>query len=285
MLAHLEHLLREGKKSEVERMELAKRMSLMDPRSPLAGQLSRLIDDDSPEVACFALKSAARLRNRDDLPAVIRRLGHYLTMEDAVSALHAYGDTAVRPLEKALNDRGREMAVRRAAVEALARIGTPGAVRTLAEELEHGAGDADNEVIDALDRLRSENAEIPLSASASNRKIHGLIRQYCRTYIELHGLGPGEGQPELRHRLERNLEAYFANIFKLLGLHYPHNYIRRAYQNITAGGRDSIAHATEWLDNALKKDLKEAVLPLVEDLDPSEKTRRFKRILKDAAGP
>jgi len=284
MSARLEQALREGKESEVERMELAKTMGLMDPHAPLTGQLSRLIDDESPKVACFALKSAARLRKKEDIPAVIRRLGNFLTMEDAVSALHQYGDTAVRPLEKALNDRTREMAVRRAAVEALARIGTPGAVRALAEELEHGAGDMDDEVIDALDRLRSEKAEIPLSASASKRKIHGLIRQYCRTYLELHGLGPGEDHVELRRRLERNLEAYFAGIFKLLGLHYPHNDIRRAYQNITAGGRDSIAHATEWLDNALKKDMKEAVLPLIEDLDPSEKTRRFKRILKDASG-
>jgi ATP:ADP antiporter, AAA family len=284
MLAHLEQVLREGKESEVARMELAKAMGLMDPRSPLTGQLSRLIDDESPKVACFALKSAARLRKKDDIPAVIRRLGNFLTMEDAVSALHAYGDAVVRPLEKALSDRTREMAVRRAAAEALARIGTPGAVRALAEELGHGAGDMDDEVIDALDRLRSEEVEIPLSASASKRKIHGLIRQYCRTYVELHGLGPGEDHVALRHRLERNLEAYFANIFKLLGLHYPHNDIRRAYQNITAGGRDSIAHATEWLDNALNKDVKEAILLLVEDSDPSEKTRRFKRILKVKPG-
>jgi hypothetical protein len=284
MLAHVEEVLSEGKKSEVEKMELAKLMGLLNPGSPLTGQLSRLIDDESPKVACLALMSAARLRKKDDIPAVIRRLGNFLTLEDAVNALHKYGDMAVRPLEKTLNDRSIEMGVRRAAVEALARIGTPRAVHALAEELEHGAGDADEGVIDALDRVRSENAAIPLSASAANRKIHALVRQYCRTYFELQSLGSDEGQRGLRHHLERNLEVHFADIFKLLGLYYPHNDIRRAYQNIKTGDRHSIAHATEWLDNALKQDIKEGILSLVEDLDPAEKMRRFKKILKGSSG-
>ena len=53
------------------------------------------------------------------------------------------------------------------------------------------------------------------------------------------------------------------------------------YQNIRTGTRNSVAIAVEWLDNALKKDVKGALLPIVEDLDPVEKTKRFQKILKD----
>jgi AAA family ATP:ADP antiporter len=81
--------------------------------------------------------------------------------------------------------------------------------------------------------------------------------------------------------LDRNLEVYFAEIFKLLGLYYPQEDIRTAYQNIRKGTRNSVANAIEWLDNALKKDLKDSLLPIVEDLDPVEKKARIQKVLKN----
>jgi hypothetical protein len=76
-------------------MELAKAIGLMDPASPLADRLTGLIDDASPEVSCFALKSAARLKRDRDIPAIIRKLGNFVTLEDAVDTLHKYGDPAI----------------------------------------------------------------------------------------------------------------------------------------------------------------------------------------------
>lgn len=81
--------------------------------------------------------------------------------------------------------------------------------------------------------------------------------------------------------MTRYLEACFADIFKLLGLCYPQKDIRMVYQNIRTGTRNSVANAIEWLDNALKKDVKDILIPIVEDLDPAEKTKRFQKILKD----
>jgi hypothetical protein len=81
--------------------------------------------------------------------------------------------------------------------------------------------------------------------------------------------------------MARNLEVLFADIFKLLGLYYSQKDMRTAYQNIKTGTRNSVANAIEWLDNALKKDVKDALLPVVEDLDPEEKTTKFQKILKD----
>jgi hypothetical protein len=92
---------------------------------------------------------------------------------------------------------------------------------------------------------------------------------------------PGEKNARLRHHIARYLEVYFADIFKLLGLYYPQKDIRMVYQNIRTGTRNSVAIATEWLDNVLKKDLKDVLLPIVEDLDSTEKTKRFQKILKN----
>ncbi|MEW5902206.1 MAG: Npt1/Npt2 family nucleotide transporter, partial [Acidobacteriota bacterium] len=258
MKSYLEKVLREGQDSKINKMELAKAIGLMDPNSPLAEQLRRLIDDESLEVSCLALKSAARLKKVDQIPAIIRRLGNFITLEDAVNALHKYGDAAIGALEKSLHDCSNEMALRMAVVEVLARIGTQRAVLVLTEELEYGAGELDEGIIDALDRVRSENAEIPLSASTAKRKTYSLIKKYCQTFIDIQRQDPGEENAGFRHHLARNLEVCFADIFKLLGLYYSQKDIRTAYQNIRTGTRNSVANAIEWLDNTLNKDVKDA---------------------------
>ncbi|MGD1010849.1 MAG: Npt1/Npt2 family nucleotide transporter [Candidatus Aminicenantales bacterium] len=281
MQSYLDKVLAEKQDSEVHKMELAKVIGLMSPASPLADRLTGLIDDASPRVSCFALKSAARLKRAADIPAIIRKLGNFVTLEDAVDALHNYGDAAIGALEENLHDASKAMVLRMAVVEVLARTGTRRAVLALMEELEHGDGGLEEVLIDALDRVRAENPEIPLSAWALKKKTCSFIKRYCQTFIDIQSLGPGEETAMLRQHLDRNLEVYFAEIFKLLGLYYPQEDIRTAYQNIRKGTRNSVANAIEWLDNALKKDLKDSLLPIVEDLDPVEKKARIQKVLKN----
>jgi ATP/ADP translocase len=281
MGSYAEKLLEKG--AEIEKMELAKAIGLMSPSSALAGCLPRLIGDSSAGVSSLALKSAARLKNEDCIPAIIRKLGLPVTFEDAVEALRAYGDKAVGPLERRLLDRAAAFAERAAAVEALGRIGTRPAVRSLTEELEYGAGDLDKAIIEALDRLRTERGDIPMSTAAARRKTYALIEKFCRDFIDLQERGPGPDDTARRSELLKDLEATFGNIFKLLGLYYPQADIRRAYQNIAVGTRHSVAHAVEWLDNALDKDLHDLVLPIVDDLNPKEKTARLRKVLDDLA--
>ena len=264
-------------------MELAKAIGLMGPDSLLAGYLPRLIGDESPVVSGLALKSAGRLKREADIPAILRKLGVAANLDDAVDALYGFGDTAVGPLERCLLDRTADLPLRKAVVEVLGRMGTRRSVRSLTEELEYGSGELDGRILDALGRLRAAHGHSPISTAAARRKTYALIERFCRDFIELQreGQGPAEGRP--RPDLARALEVTFANIFKLLGLYYPQEDIRRAYQNITSGTRNSVAHAVEWLDNALDKELHGLFMPLVDDLGLREKTARFRQILEDLA--
>ena len=280
MVEYFDKVIEEGPAAEIQKMELAKAIGLQPAGTPMAARLGRLIMDGSPRVSCQALKSAARLKRRDHLPAIIRKLDNYLTLEDAIDALQQYGDAAVPALVENLKDRSEGVILRRAAAEALARIGTRAAAKALAHELEHGRGDIDEAVIDALDRVHSGPSEVHVSAAAAKRKTLAFVREYCRIYLELQGEEPDGTKEDPRRRPEASLETYLADIFKLLGLYYPHKHVRTAYQNIKAGSRHSVAHAVEWLDNALKKDMRDALLPLVEDLEPAERTERFEALLK-----
>lgn len=279
MGSYAERILEQGPGSQVEKMELAKVIGLMGPDSLLAGYLTRFIGDENPGVSGLALRSAARLKKEDDIPAIIRRLGVTANREDAVEALRGYGDRAVGPLERCLLDRSGEMSLRKAVVDVLGRIGTRRAVRSLAEELEYGTGELDGRILDVLGRLRTEHGKIPLSTAAARRKTFALIERFCRGFIDLRGEGPEAEDAKPRSDRAKDLEITFINIFRVLGLYYPQEDIRRAYQNITSGTRHSVAHAIEWLDNALDKELHDCLLPLVDDLSLTEKTARFRKIL------
>jgi len=282
MERHAGNVMTESRKSEVEKMELAKAIGLMSPDAPLTDRLEALIDDHSPDVSCYALKSAARLKKKNCIPAIMRKLSIPSTREDAISALHKYGQSAMPALEENLTDRRRDLNLRKAVVETLARLGTREAAFALAEELDQGGGDLDSEIIDALDRLRTEKEGVQLLPRVAKRKVFSLVHKYCRAFLDLQEFVPREDNEAARRRMERDLETLLSDIFKLLGLFYPQEEIRKAYQNIKTGTRNSIAYAVELLDNTLKRDMRDFIIPLVEDLSPSERKRSFQKILKNS---
>jgi len=281
MKIYAEKVMEESKKSEIDKMEVAKAIGMMDPNIALVEKLEALIYDDSPEVSRYAIESAAKLRKEDHIPAIIHKLSNSLTREDAISALKKYGQAALNTLEEYLKDSSKDLDLRIAVVAVLARMGTHLAADILVGELKRNSGELDTVIIDALDRIRAEKPNIYISAKVTKRKTFEVIKQYYQTSIDLQELKPGKKNVEERKKLQKNLDNHFMNIFKLLGLYYPHEDIIRAYQNLITGTKDSVAFAIELLDNTLKKDVRHFVLPLVEDISPAARKRKFLQMLKN----
>jgi AAA family ATP:ADP antiporter len=280
MRLYVETMMEKSETTETEKMEIAKAIGLMDPDAPLVNRLDSLISDDSSEVSCLAIRSASRIKRVEHIPAIIHMLGNPKTHDEAVSALKAYGHSATSPLEEYLCDNKSDIRLRKAVVNVLASIISQKEVRILLRELDRKTEELEREIIDALDRMRSEKADINFPAKLVKRATHSIIKKYCQTFIDLQNLDPHKKNEELKHRMERNLETYFRDIFKLLGLYYPHEDIIKAFQNLKTGTKETIAYAIELLDITLKKDMKDIILPLIEDLHPSDRQRKFQKILK-----
>lgn len=281
MQQHIERMTERGEISEIEKMEMAKLIGLMDPDLPLVKKLEVLISDDSPEVSCYAIRSAAKLKKDGLIPAVIQKLDDPKTQEEAISALRQYGHSALSALEEFLHDNEQDMNIRKAVVKVLAGIGSQEVARVLLGELDRKPRELELEIIDALDRIRTEKADIQFPITLAKRATLRIIKKYFQTFIDLQNLEPDSKNEEQRHRKERLLETYFRAIFNALGLYYPHENIIKAFQHLKRGTRDSTAKAIELLDVTLKKDMKDIVLPLVEDLNPSDRERKFKRLLRN----
>jgi len=278
---HAEQLMEEGDKSETDRMEMAKAIGLMEPDAPLVKKLSALILDESPEVSCYAIRSAARLKKTEHIQEVIQKLDNPRTHEDAVSALKTYGHSAMSTLEEYLDDSEKDFQIRKAVVKVLANIGSQDAVRVLLKELARETEELETEIVDALDRIRSERADIHFPAKLTQKVTLSIIKKYCQTFLDLYGMEPSDKNEVQRVRLDKKLGILFIDIFKMLGLYYPHEDIVNARQNLETGTPNSVAYAIELLDNTLKKEMKDNVILLVEDLSPGQRQQKFQRMLKN----
>lgn len=266
--------------SETTRMEVAKALGMMDAHSLLSQKLEELLWDESPEVSRYALESAAKLKKKEYVPVLIQKLINPITREDASTALEKYGSKIVGTLADYMGDKEENLELRKGAASILASVGTQEAADFLTWELDEDRKDMDVELIDSLDKVRSENPDIQFQETIVRAKIFKEIKRYCQDVIELYDLVSTGKKEEREKTLQKDLSVSFMNTFRLLGLIYPHEDIIKAFQNIRTETKDSVAYAVELLDNILEKEMKEVIFPLVEDLPLKERVKRCLNLIK-----
>jgi len=261
--------------AETSQMEIAKALGMMRADAPLVRELRPLLRHDSPEVARYALESAGRLRRREFIPAVISHLGRPATAAAAAEALAAYGPAIAGTLADYLVDPSEPAAVRRALPAILARSGSPRAARLLLSAL--GRDDApEAEVVEALFRLKGDHPGLSIEEEAVRAQIFrqaGSAAGLIAAVADAQSGRTTASEVDLEIALTRRLKM----IFELLSLVYPREDIVRAYQNCRKGSKRSTDYALELLEHVLPRDVREAVLPLLEDIPLEEKARRLRK--------
>jgi len=270
-----------GGTDPVAQMEVAKALGMMSGDAPLVGALCDLLKTGSPEVVRYALESAGRQAKREFIPYILPHLGRPATSETAAAALVESGERFAGMLDDALRDPGEDIRVRRAIPGVLGRIGTRRAAGILAAGLKRGDADVADETIEALFRFRSLHPEMPFDESDVRPAVLGLIRKACSLILALERAerAPAAGAP-LAGDLGALLSRTVRQVFELLSLLYPYEDIVRAYQNYHEGLKKSVDFALELLETMLRKDVKDLLLPLLEENPVEEKARVARRIMK-----
>ncbi len=270
--------------STVARMEAAKAIGLMPPRSPAAERLAELLEDNSVEVVRYALQSAGALKRKEDVPAVIRKLKNPVLREDASSALSMFGPKIIGTLSDYLADADEDTEVRLCIPAILAMIGTQDAVNFLCWELAEAEGRLANAIIESLDQLRELDSGLRFPEPLIRLRLQKEIFSFCADWLSA---WEGEAQPAgeaLGSEFKKREAEYFWNIFRLLGLIYSHEDMMRAYQNLKTGSRESVAYALELLDNVLEMGTRNILFPLIEDLPAEERIRRCRALMENLPG-
>jgi len=269
-----------GAEREVSQMEVAKILGIMDPSSPLIQNLARLLTHESPEVVRYALESAGKQKKREFVPLIIPHLAKPALREAAVQTLIAYGGSITGTLRDFLVDPDVDIIIRKAIPDILARIGHQRAADLLSAELPKGHRDIEAEIIEAMYKMKSLHPRIEFRDREILPQIRRLIKKSYLLLTEFNDLKKDKQRAVLAEDLEKNYGRALKQIFELLSLVYSHDDMIQAYQNICSGSRKSIDYSIELLDNVLKKEIKEALLPLIDDIPLEDKARSAKKFLK-----
>lgn len=270
----------ESREAEVSKMEAAKVLGMMEPTSSLIQNLNKLLRDESPEVIRYAVESAGKLKRRDFVPLIISHLKKPSTHRMASRTLAEYGEKIVGTLKDYLGDPDEEIRIRKAIPDILANIGTQKAAYLLSLGLKRGCYDVESEIIEAMFKMKSKHPLIQFPVQIVLSQTLLMIKKSYLILIEIDGLKTDEKKAYLAKELEKNLARCLRHIFELLSLVYPKEDVIKAYQNITVGTKKTIDYSIELLDNMLKKEMIEFLLPLIDDIPFDDKVRRCKKNLK-----
>ncbi len=265
--------------SETARMELAKGLGLMEANSPLVEKLEDLIENDSLDVSHYAMESAAKLKLREYLPQIIEKLKYPHTQADASAALVKYGMKIIGTLSDYLSDKDEDLDVRISIVSVLAQIGNQETADLLSLELLVTEDQLETEIIDALDKIRSENTNIQFSKDIIFPEILKKMEHQYRAFLNCFDADVSADEEDKTGKKSKVYKIIYVDIFKLLGLLYPHEDIIKAYQNIELSTKDSIAYAVELLDNTLPIEIKTRLFPLVDNISTEERINLCREVL------
>jgi AAA family ATP:ADP antiporter len=192
-------------------------------------------------------------------------LGRPDLTEDAAEALARLGNAVVPTLSHALRSEEVPVEVRRELPSVLLRIGTAEAEQALVSSLLESDGTVRHRVIASLNKLRAVRPDIRIDPSVLELLLAAEIAGHYRSYQVL---GPLEVQfkrqdaviDALRHSMEQELER----IFRLMALLLPQAGLHDAYVGVRSSNPTVHANALEFLDNVLKPELRQVLVPLLD---------------------
>jgi hypothetical protein len=179
-----------------------------------------------------------------------------------------------------LGDTKEDLRLRKAIPDILLQIGTQRAADLLALELRKKNRDVESEIVEAMYKLKSEDPQIHFAKKTIFPEIIRKLKESYVILIEMHDLMADEKKAYLADDLENNLARSLKHIFELLSLIYPREDIIKAYQNISKGTKRAIDYSIELLDNLLKREIMEILLPLIDDIPFEDKVKKCKRLFK-----
>ena len=216
-------------------------------------------------VAQQAIQSVGKLRKRRLVPELLDRLANHNLRAECAKALGEFGDTIVGALRDHLGDLvGRDRGAP-GNPSILVKIGTPTAAEVLMANLLESDTALRFRIISSLNKLRRLHPEIEMDSQTLETVLAAEILGHYRSYQILDKLGTPEGsQDPVARALTESMQQELERIFRSVGLLYPHLDVHSAYLGLQSKNVSVHDNALEFLDNVLKSQLREMLVPLLD---------------------
>ena len=119
-------------------------------------------------------------------------------------------------------------------------------------------------IMSALNKLHRLHPEIETDAKMLETVLAAEILGHYRSYQILDKLGTADGEDPVARALTESMQQELERIFRFLGLLYPHLDMHSAYVGLQSKNAAVHDNALEFLDNVLKPQLREMLVPLLD---------------------
>ncbi len=249
-------------------------------------ELRKLLEDDAPEVAREAVRSAGRLGKRTLVHRLVDRLAEPWLTEEIVLALGAFGDRIIEPIRDYLEDRDTLPAIRHELPAVLQAIATPAAHAVLIDNVLTGDPALRMRVLAALNKLAQLHPERRVQRALVETALEAEITGHYRSYQVLDAIGGSlTGAEPVVAGLREALSQESERIFRLMKILYPAHDMHSAFVGIQSDQPAVHDNALEFLDNILPPALRAVVVPLFDrEVSAADRARHAERLVGVTVG-
>lgn len=235
--------------------------------------LMELLNDAEPKVRNTAIKTSIKRFNPEVINALIENLASPVFSNQAMNALVLIGADTLTFLDAAFYRSGQNTQVMLKIVQAMGRIGGQRAKDQLWNKIDYP-----NKMVTSQVLLSLGEAGFKAGISQITRIKYAIETDIADIRWNLSAIQEvaGEGfNDQIKDALRWEVQGDIEHIYMLLAMLYDTRSIELVKENIDSGTADGITYAIELLDVFLTDQLKQRVIPVLDDLTDVERINRL----------
>ena len=251
----------------------AAELLLHTPKDECTSFLMELLMDAETKVRNTAIKTSIKKNNPEIINAIIENLGHPVYSNQAMNALVLIGNETLPALEAAFYRSGQSTQMMLRLVQVIGRIGGQRAREILWNKMDYP-----NKVIVSQVLLSLGECGFKAGISQITRikyAIESDIADISWNLSAMNEVGEEGFSEEIKAALQWEIQNDIDHIYMLLTMLYDTRSIQLVKENIDSGTAEGITYAVELLDVFLSEQLKQRVIPVLDDLTTAERVSKL----------
>jgi ATP:ADP antiporter, AAA family len=235
--------------------------------------LIELLNDSDYKVRSTAIKTAIKKNDNEVINSLIENLSHSNHANEAMNALVLIGESSLSLLDNSFYRSGQNSQVMLRLVQIIGAIGGVKAKDMLWNKIDYPDKVIVSEVLLALGEsgFKAGMSQV----SRIKYAIESDIADITWNLGAIQEIGDDEVSMVVRRALNLEIQNDIEHIYMLLAMLYDTRSIQLVKENIESGTAEGVTYAVELLDVFLSEQLKQRVIPVLDDLSNSEKLNRL----------
>lgn len=235
--------------------------------------LIELLNDTHTGVVNAAMKAAAELKKTELLPFIFDNLYKNKFKDVAIEALVNFGDAAIHKLDSIFYNSEQNLDIKMDIVNIFGKVGGAEAKELLWKKVDFPDKKVVAQVFIALSHCGFRAGEEHVQRI--KQVIEDDISEIVWNLKAMEQFRQSDGFEEILASLKEENDHIYFHIYMLLSMIYDQKSIELVKENIETKTTEGISYAVELLDVFLTEDLKQKIIPILDDIQDIDRIRRL----------